>query len=575
MKKRLILLLLIAVYIFISVGCSKKILPGKTKTVLKNNYDTAAFNYVYVEGIKQKLMGNSAEALKYFEQCVKINPSSDAVYYQMAQILLNNGDILNGKNYASRAFKLDDKNLWYLMLLSSLYYQEKNLDSAILYYEMAVKVYPEKEDLQLTLGNLYSENNDFVEAGQIFDNLDKKYGINESSTISSINMSINNKKYDEALIKAKSLSEKFPLEIAYKGLVANIYQYLGNNEKALEIFSELISDNPDNPKVQISFCELLLSIKNYDELFVRLNSIVLNEAIHKEDKISLFAKLIEEPEFVVVNGNKLLLALMVLESSYKQDNIIPLLRPEFLIKQQKLSDAAYRLEEIIKDNNDNYYAWEKLLITYLQLKDYKNLMKRGEECSLKFNRSFIAKILYATGAMETKNFEIALEELRKAEILAGDNKEYIIQVLTMRADIYYRNKDYNQAFELYERALKSNSQDLTLMNNYAYYLAEQNQKLKEAEEMSRIVIEQEKDNTTYLDTYAWVLYKRNKINEAAKIMEKIIGSGEKPDAEWFEHYGYILKKQNNCSKAIENWNVAMKLDSTKTHLIKEVENCKR
>jgi tetratricopeptide (TPR) repeat protein len=575
MKKRIVYLLLMVAIVFLSVDCSRKILTGKTKTGQEKNYDTAAFNYVYVEGIKQKLMGNSGEALKYFEQCVKINPTSDAVYYQMAQILLNNGDIVNGRHYALHAYKLDDKNLWYLMLLSSLYYQEKDLDSAILYYEKAVKVYPEKEDLQLTLGNLYSENNNFIEAGQIFNNLDKKYGINESSTLSSINMSINNKKYEEALIKAKSLSEKFPEEISYKGLVANIYQYLGNNDKALEIYSELISDNPDNPKVQISFCEFLLSIKNYDELFVRLNSIVLNEAITKEEKIALFAKLIEEPELVTVNGNKLLLALMVLEATYKKDDIIPLLRPEFLIKQQELPAAASRLEEIVKDNNDNYYAWEKLLIIYLQLKDYKNLLIRGEECSSKFNRSFIAKILYATGAMETKNFEIALEELRKAEILAGDNKEYMIQVLTMRADIYYRNKDYNQAFQLYEKALKSNSQDLTLMNNYAYYLAEQNQKLKEAEEMARIVIEKEKDNTTYLDTYAWVLYKRDKINEAAKIMEKIIGSGEKPDAEWFEHYGYILKKQNNCGKAIENWNVAMNLDSTKTHLIKEVENCKR
>ena len=48
------------------------------------------------------------------------------------------------------------------------------------------------------------------------------------------------------------------------------------------------------------------------------------------------------------------------------------------------------------------------------------------------------------------------------------------------------------------------------MNNYAYYLAEQNMKLKEAEEMARKVIEKEKDNTTYLDTYGWVLYKRGK-----------------------------------------------------------------
>jgi len=65
------------------------------------------------------------------------------------------------------------------------------------------------------------------------------------------------------------------------------------------------------------------------------------------------------------------------------------------------------------------------------------------------------------------------------------------------------------------------------------------------------------------------------LNEAAKIMESIISKGERPDAEWYEHYGYILKKQRKCSKAIENWNIAIQIDSTKTLLIKEIENCKK
>ena len=58
-------------------------------------------------------------------------------------------------------------------------------------------------------------------------------------------------------------------------------------------------------------------------------------------------------------------------------------------------------------------------------------------------------------------------------------------------------------------------------------------------------------------------------------MESVINSGEKPDAEWFEHYGYILKKQNKCSKAVENWKRSLELDSSKTDLIKEIENCKK
>jgi len=310
-------------------------------------------------------------------------------------------------------------------------------------------------------------------------------------------------------------------------------------------------------------------------LFRILNTVVLNSNVTREDKISLFAKMIQMPDLIVEKKDNLVLNLMVLEANYSNDEIVPLLRPELLINQGNLKEASLRLEDIIKMNQENYYAWEKLLLVYLQMRDFKNLMVRGEECATRFNRSFVAKVLYANGALESGKYEIAIEELRKAEILAGDNKDFMIQVLTMRADVYYRMKDYSKAFETFDEALKSNNEDLTVMNNYAYYLAEQNLKLKEAEEMSKRVIETEKGNTTYLDTYGWILYKRGKLKDAAKVYESIINSGEEPDAVWYEHYGFILRKQKKCTEAIDNWNRALKLDSTKTDLYKEIENCRK
>jgi len=323
----------------------------------------------------------------------------------------------------------------------------------------------------------------------------------------------------------------------------------------------------------LAVCEFLIEDKDYQELFLLMNSVTLNSNIKKEDKISLLARIIEIPEIVKKYSEQLIISIMVLEANYKNDDIVPLLRPEVLIKMAKLDDAAERLDEIIKENPDNYYAWEKLLLVLNERKDYKNLMIKGEECATRFNRSFLAKVLYANGALETKNFDVALEELRKAEILAGTNKEFLTQVLTMRADVYYRMKDYNKAFETFDKALKENGEDLTVINNYAYYLAEQDMNLKEAEEMAKKVIDREKGNTTFLDTYAWVLYKRGKLKDAARIMEVIINSGESPDAEWYEHYGFILSKQRNCSEAIEKWNYAIKLDSTKTELREEIKNC--
>jgi len=575
MKSNKYCFIILALFILYFTSCGRKMYPSKDSGKEGNNYDAAAFNYVYVEALKQKLMGNSGDALNALEQCIKINPQNDAAYYQMAQIVIANGDIKHGKQYAARALSIDQENIWYLTMLAGLYYQDKNLDSAIIYYEKAVKYFPEKENLQLTLGNLYSEDKKFEKANSIFDSFDKKYGVNEKSTLSSIKNLMAEGKYDDALIRTFSLLKEYPDEVLFNGLLADIYQSKGDSEKALEVYNQLLQRNPDNPQIQLSLCDLLLAEKKYDDLFLLLNTIILNSKVEREAKISLLARLIEIPDLNKESGDKLIIAMMVLEANYRDDNIVPLLRPELMIKQNKLVDASLRLEEIIKETPDNYYAWEKLLIVYLQLKDYPKLFTVGEECATKFNRSFPAKILYANGAIETGKYSIALDELKKAEILAADNKEFIVQVLTMRADVYYRMKDYLKAFETFETALKTNKEDLTVINNYAYYLAEQNTNLKEAEEMAKKVIEKEKGNTTFLDTYGWVLYKRGKLNEAARIMESIIANGETPDAVWYEHYGYILKKQKKCPKAIDNWNIALKLDSTKTDLIKEIENCKK
>jgi predicted Zn-dependent protease len=554
-------------------SCAKMLIPLEKGGKTKSKYDAFTFNELYVEAVKQKLLGNGGDALKYLEQCIKINPESDAAYYQMAQIVIAGGDIKNGKLYTSKALAINQENIWYLTMLAGLYYQEKNIDSSIIFYEKAVKFFPEKENLQLTLGNLYSENKNFNKANSIFETFDNKYGVNEKSTLASVRNLISEGKYDDAMIKIQLLLKEYPDEIIYNSILADIYRGKGDNIKAQDVYNRLLERNPGDPQVQLSLCDFLLTEKRYNDLFMLLNTLVLNNKVELEDKISLMARIVDSPDFNKELKEKFIISLMILEANYKNDNIVPLLRPELMIKENKLIDASIRLEEIIAANPENYFAWEKLLIVYLQLKDYDKLLTKGEECATKFNTSFPAKLLYANAALERGKYSLALDELRKGEILAAGNREFIVQVLTMRADVYYRMKDYMKAFETFKTAIQTDNDDLTVINNYAYYLAEQNTNLKEAEEMAKRVIDKEKGNTTFLDTYGWVLYKRGKLKEAARIMESVISTGNKTDAVWYEHYGYILKKQKKCDEAVKNWNIALKIDSTKKELLKEIENC--
>lgn len=564
---------LILVCMAFTASCSRKAAPSISGLPKGRNYDSAVFDYVYVEALRQKLTGNAGEALRYFEQCSKLNPANDAVYYQMAQILFSRGDMQNGRKYALKAADLDQENLWYIIMLAGSYFQDKKIDSAIVWYEKAVRKYPGKDDLMVTLGNLYAENRKYDQADKVFTELDKKYGINERSTLANIKNQINSRNFDRALVLVDKLLEHYPDEILYNGLKAEIFREKGDKQKAMEVYNLLMERNPDNADTQLSLCDFLLNEKKYEELLQLINTVIFNDNISREDKIGLFARIIENDDILQKRGNDVALGLMILEANYENDAIIVLLRPELYQKTGRIKEAAERLEEITGSMPDNYYAWERLLLVYLEVRDFKNLEKKGEECALKFNRSFLAKLLYAAGAIENKNYEVAIGELRKAEILAGDNQEMLLQVLATRADVFYRMKEYDSAFSIFEDALKMDSGDLTVLNNYAYYLAEQDIRLKDAEKMARQVIEKEKNNHTFLDTYAWVLFKRGKVREAERIMDAILRDSEKETAEFYEHMGFIKKKRKKCSEAVVNWKKALELDTARTELLKEIEKC--
>jgi len=575
MKKIEIFTWILILIIFSLQGCTKRLIPGVLNQRDESSYDSTAFYYVYIEALKQKFLGNEGDALKYLEECIRINPSSDAAYYEIAKIAFQKKDLANAKMFALKSVKLNEKNVWYLTLLGSIYYQQRLLDSAIIYYGKAVKYFPEKENLKLTLGNFYAEKGDYSKANEIFNYFENQYGVNESTTLFLIKNLINSGDLKGAEEKIKLLLQKDPDEILYNGILAEIYRAEGEKEKAAEIYRSLMERDSGNPQTLLSLADFLITEKEYDELFKLLDIIVLNTYITREDKISLLNRLIENDEIIKSGGEKLEMIILVMEATYKNDDIIYILRPELYQRQQNIDEAIDRLEDLIEINSENYYAWEKLLILYSEKRDYNNLFIKGNECATKFNMSFLAKILYASAALEKNELEIAQEELRKAKILAGDNKDMEIQVLSLEADVNYRKGDYKKSFEVFKEALKIDPDDVMILNNYAYFLAEQNTDLKKAEVMAKSVIEKEKRNTAYLDTYAWILYKRNKFKEAEKTMELIFSIGENNDAELNEHFGYILKKRGNCSKAIEYWRNAIELDKRKSKLINEIENCQR
>jgi tetratricopeptide (TPR) repeat protein len=145
-------------------------------------------------------------------------------------------------------------------------------------------------------------------------------------------------------------------------------------------------------------------------------------------------------------------------------------------------------------------------------------------------------------------------------------------------DLYHSIGDDEMAFEAYDSCLIYTPDDISVLNNYAYYLSLKDAKLEEAEQMSAKTLVAEPDNATYVDTYAWILFKLKRYEEARthidKAMELLGDSITSDDSNIVEHAGDIYAKCGNTDEAVRLWTIALDLGCDSATLPKKIKKKK-
>lgn len=570
-RKDVVLLLLLNLTVL--SGCSKRIAPSSVSAMRKQEREER-YEYFYVEGLRNKFVGSPANAIALFEECIKIMPGRDGAWYQIGQIAYFTGDNEKALRYGKEALSLG-KNIWHYMLVANAFYQMGNTDSAILYYEIASREFPDAEEIKYTLGNLYYDNGYYSEAAGIFRYFDDKYSMGGSSAIPLVRSLIKLNDYNEAENKLKLLITEYPDDYSFKGILAEMYRDSGQTEKAGELYEELFNSEPDNITLIFSLAEFFRKGSNYADLFSILNTVALRENLPVEEKVTFFASQLDDPAITENYSREFEISLMVLEGSHDNNPLVYLLRPELYSMTGRKKAAIESLEIYLKRWPDGYYAWEKILFLLADERDYERLYALSTAAVRRFNTALLPRIMNAAASTEIGLYDEALEQLGRARKLINDNKDLAMQILSMEADALYRKGDADGAFSKFDEALIIDQNDLVVLNNYAYFLAENNIRLKDALRMIEKVMKYEQDNNVYNDTYAWVLYKMGRYRKAEVVMRKIIESQDNDDKEYFEHFGYILKERKKCHEAVIAWERAIEMGSDNPELLNEIDLCKR
>jgi tetratricopeptide (TPR) repeat protein len=142
-KKRYCLILTLALVAFL-FSCKQSEKSAKTTENKLSGEQQVKFQENFYDACKEKMLGNSDQALKLFEKCLEINPKSDVVKYELANVYKFMGLSEDALRFSKEAANADLKNEWYQILYIDCLHGKRKYADAVAVYERMINNLPVK-----------------------------------------------------------------------------------------------------------------------------------------------------------------------------------------------------------------------------------------------------------------------------------------------------------------------------------------------------------------------------------------------------------------------------------------------
>lgn len=243
----------------------------------------------------------------------------------------------------------------------------------------------------------------------------------------------------------------------------------------------------------------------------------------------------------------------------------------------KLNDqpaaARYCRSALQKVGTNEAFASEILRRMYLLL-GAEEVSKYCTEM-LRTNSDSLAANFTMFNVMEISGqYNKAIGYIDKCLQIIGPNSPTVINYVARKTEVlrqaYNKTSDnnyINRAIAEYESLLAKVPNNIGVLNNLAYMLAENDERLADALTFAENVIKARPNNPGFLDTYAYVLCKNSRLQEADQYMQAAIqqyesGQVEVPP-EVYEHLGMIKEKLGAKTEAIAAYKQALEAGADK------------
>jgi tetratricopeptide (TPR) repeat protein len=554
------------------VACGKTVLKEQ-KSVPSVDYNTAQkVKYFYAESVTQLQKGNYDAAFDLLKHCIELNPYAAEAYYGLTPLYAEMGmDTLALENM-EKAVSLRPDNVTYQERLAQTYLGTKQWDKAINTYERIMSYSPTRTDVLGILIQLYGQNKDYDNIIRCLDRVENIEGASEQTALSKMHIYSLKGEKDKELQVLEDLVKKHPNDMNYRVMKGNWLIQNGMHEEAFEEYQFALRQDPKHVAARLSLLDYYRTLDK-DSLANALQEDILESPeIPTNDKVMLVRKVVAENEQNGADSTQVLdLFHRVLSKPQHSADMTAMYAAYLQMKnfpQDSINTVYYQALKIEPDNASVRLA---LIQSLWKEQNFDEIIRLSKEAT-QYNPDEMA-FYYFLGVcyFQKGNNDASLDALRRgvSQINSKSNKEFVSDFYAIMGDILHEKGKSTEAYAAYDSCLQWKPDNISCLNNYAYFLSEEDKDLDKAERMSKKTIDEEPENPTYLDTYAWILFKQQRYEEAQKYIDKVLELSPSPDATLLEHAGDIYSKTGNTKEAVAFWKRALEGKSKNAKLIRK------
>lgn len=525
------------------------------------------FHELFFRGLRESGLNNLDQAEKVFLECLKITKEEPAVYYELSKIYWSKGSIGEALEKAQEAFLLNSSNedllRHYLGYTDATGEHKRSIEATSEFLSQLPKGSAYIQYAK-RLANYQSRAGNYSDALAIYQGLEASYGFANDYAYQRFLLYRVTGDYKNVYKELDLLIEKNPKSASYLYHKGHAFNQQDALDDALIWYNKALEKEPYHIKALVESAQLLLA-SDETLAMARFGLLFESESIEVKEKLRQFSTLRARK----VSKESLLGFARSIQQNHS-GNAMANMNLFDMLKQLDKQDEGIPYLEAAHDLDPNDYSiLLELLTSYYMRGNYEGL-KEKSALGLELFPSQPGLYLYnGIASME-------LDSYTDAMIMLETGKSYIIGNSSLRkefelslAELYHNMGEFSISNGIFEDLLDENDDDLTVLNNYAYYLSIRGEDLKKAEAMSKKCLLSLPDDPTFLDTYGWIKFKQKEYKEAVDVLKKAATKSPE-DSDILEHLGDAYAQTGAKEEALKYWTKAKDFGSRSSTLDKKI-----